>query len=131
MAWMLAMPSRATILRKTEARRSTSKSAPRRGWHSLPTHKWWVGNIGRGRAMSKSYGIIVSMGALMLAALFVVESAVAGVTPVEAPTTRVQFHDLNLGDAKAVATLYNRIRNAAAEVCKSAEGPQLVNRMFW
>ena len=81
--------------------------------------------------MSKSHGIIVRLGALVLTALFVVESAVAGATPVEAPTTRVQFHDLNLGDAKAVATLYSRIRNAAAEVCKSAEGPQLVNRMFW
>ena len=79
--------------------------------------------------MSKSHEIIVRIGALL--ALFVVESVVAGVPPVEAPTMRVQYRDLNLNAPEGVASLYHRIRNAASEVCKPVEGPQLVNRLFW
>ena len=84
--------------------------------------------------MSEFHRIIVRMVALLvLPALFIAESAVAGVpTPtVEAPSVRVQYHDLNLNDPKAIASLYQRIRNAAEEVCKPVEGPQLVNRVFW
>jgi UrcA family protein len=83
--------------------------------------------------MCGSYGIIVRrMGALLvLAALFVTESAVAGVSAEEVPSVRVQYGDLMLSDPKGIASLYQRIRNAAAEVCKPVEGPQLVNRVFW
>ena len=82
--------------------------------------------------MSKSHEIIVRMGALLtLLTLFVVDSAVASVPPVEAPTVTVQYRDLNLSAPEGVASLYQRIRNAAAEVCKPVEGPQLVNRLFW
>jgi UrcA family protein len=68
---------------------------------------------------------------LVLPTLFIAESAVAAVSPVEAPSVRVQYHDLNLNDPKGIASLYQRIRNAADEVCKPVEGPQLVNRVFW
>lgn len=82
--------------------------------------------------MFKSHGIIVRMAALLvLPALFGVEPALAGVPTLEAPSVRVQYDDLNLNNPKGVASLYHRIRDAAAEVCKSAEGPQLVNRLFW
>jgi len=82
--------------------------------------------------MSESHKIIVRMVALLvLPALFIAESAVAGVPVVEAPSVKVQYQDLNLNDQKAIATLYQRIRNAADEACKPAEGPQLVNRVFW
>lgn len=80
--------------------------------------------------MSRSDGIIVRMVALVLPALFV-ESAVAGIPPAEAPSVRVHYDDLNLNAPQGVAGLYHRIRNAAEEVCKPAEGPQLVNRLFW
>jgi UrcA family protein len=82
--------------------------------------------------MSESHKIIVRMVALLaLPALFIAESAVAGVPSVEAPSVKVQYHDLNLNDPKAIASLYQRISNAADEACKPAEGPQLVNRVFW
>jgi UrcA family protein len=82
--------------------------------------------------MSESHKIIVRMVALLvLPALFIAESAVAGIPAVEAPSVRVQYQDLNLNDQKAIASLYQRIRNAADEACKPAEGPQLVNRLFW
>jgi UrcA family protein len=47
------------------------------------------------------------------------------------PSTKVQYGDLNLQTAQGVATLYQRIRVGADRVCKSTEGPQLVNRAFW
>ena len=82
--------------------------------------------------MSESHKIIVRMLALLvLPALFIAESALARVPAVEAPSVRVQYHDLNLNDQKGVASLYQRISNAAVEACKPAEGPQLVNRLFW
>ena len=82
--------------------------------------------------MSESHKIIVRMVALLvLPALFIAESAVAGIPAVEAPSVRVQYQDLNLNDQKAIASLYQRISNAADEACKPAEGPQLVNRVFW
>jgi UrcA family protein len=82
--------------------------------------------------MAKSHGISVRWGALfVLASLFIVESAVADVPPIGVPSVRVQYQDLDLNDSKNVAVLYQRIRHAAVEVCKPAEGPQLVNHVFW
>jgi UrcA family protein len=49
----------------------------------------------------------------------------------EAPSVTVRYHDLNLDSQEGIANLYERIHAAAVVVCKSAEGPQLVNRVFW
>jgi UrcA family protein len=82
--------------------------------------------------MSESHRINVRLAALLvMPALFIAESAAAGAPTVEAPSVRVQYSDLNLNDAQGVASLYQRIRNAAVEVCKPVEGPQVVNRVFW
>ncbi len=81
--------------------------------------------------MSKSHRVIVRMTALLgLPALFSMQPAFAAA--VEAPpSVTVRYHDLNLSSSEGVATLYKRIHNAAVEVCKPEEGPQVVNRIFW
>jgi UrcA family protein len=68
---------------------------------------------------------------LVISGLLFTESGMA-VTPVdEAPSVTVRYHDLNLNSPEGVAALYRRIHTAAVDVCKEAEGPQLVNRIFW
>jgi UrcA family protein len=68
---------------------------------------------------------------LVISGLLFAESGMA-VTPVdEAPSITVRYHDLNLSSPEGVAALYRRIHTAAVDVCKQAEGPQLVNRIFW
>jgi UrcA family protein len=49
----------------------------------------------------------------------------------EAPSVTVRYYDLNLNSPEGVASLYGRIHAAALDVCKQAEGAQLVNRVFW
>ena len=69
---------------------------------------------------------------LVMPALLFAESGMAA-TPVDEapPSVTVRYHDLNLNSPEGVASLYRRIHAAAVNVCESAEGPQLVNRMFW
>jgi UrcA family protein len=78
--------------------------------------------------MSKSRLIIRMAALLALPALFIAESAVAVEAP---PSVTVRYYDLNLDNAEGVASLYRRIHQAAIEVCKPTEGPQVVNRIFW
>ena len=68
---------------------------------------------------------------LVIPTLLVAESAMAVARVDDAPSVTVRYHDLNLDSREGVANLYERIRAAAVVVCKSAEGPQLVNRVFW
>jgi UrcA family protein len=49
----------------------------------------------------------------------------------EAPSVTVRYHDLNLNNPEGIVNLYERIHAAAVVVCRSVEGPQLVNRVFW
>jgi UrcA family protein len=69
---------------------------------------------------------------LVMPALLFAGSGMAA-TPVDEapPSVTVRYHDLNLTSPEGVAGLYRRIHAAAVDVCESAEGPQLVNRMFW
>jgi UrcA family protein len=68
---------------------------------------------------------------LMIPALLFAESGMA-VTPVdEARSVTVRYYDLNLNNQEGVASLYGRIHAAALDVCKQAEGAQLVNHVFW
>ena len=79
--------------------------------------------------MSKSHRTIVTIAALLLfPGLFIAERATAVEVP---PSVTVRYQDLNLNTAEGVATLYKRIHNAAIQVCKPVEGPQLVNHVFW
>ena len=68
---------------------------------------------------------------LVMPTLLIAESGMAVARGDEAPSVTVRYHDLNLDSQKGVADLYERIHAAAVVVCKSAEGPQLVNRVFW
>jgi UrcA family protein len=69
---------------------------------------------------------------LVIPALLFAESGMAATHVDEAPpSVTVRYHDLNLNSAEGVASLYRRIHAAAVNVCESAEGPQLVNKMFW
>jgi len=80
--------------------------------------------------MSKIHRVIVRMAALLVfPALFTMEPALAATEAV--PSVTVRYHDLNLNNPEGVATLYERIHNAATVVCRPEEGPQVVNRIFW
>jgi UrcA family protein len=68
---------------------------------------------------------------LVVPTLLIAESDMAVARVDEASSVTVRYHDLNLDGRDGVAKLYERIHAAAVDVCKSAEGPQLVNRVFW
>jgi len=68
---------------------------------------------------------------LVIPTLFISESGVADARVGEAPSVTVRYQDLNLNNLEGVANLYERIHAAADVVCRSTEGPQLVNRVFW
>ena len=81
--------------------------------------------------MYRSNPLIVRMVALLvLPALFMTESAFAAAEEAP-PSVTVRYDDLNLNSTEGVASLYQRVENAATEVCRSAEGPQSVSRIFW
>jgi UrcA family protein len=71
------------------------------------------------------------MALLVIPTLLVAASALAVARVDEAPSVTVGYHDLNLNSPEGIANLYQRIHAAAVVVCKSAEGPQLVNQVFW
>ena len=68
---------------------------------------------------------------LAIPALLFADSGMAATRTDEAPSVTVRYHDLNLNSPEGIANLYERIHAAAVVVCKSVEGPQLVNRVFW
>ena len=76
----------------------------------------------------------INLRVLALLVIPTLSSAGAGVAVArgdEAPSVTVRYHDLNLNSPQGVADLYERIHAAALIVCKSAEGSQFVNRVFW
>jgi UrcA family protein len=78
--------------------------------------------------MFKSHPVIVRMAALVaLPALLMVECAFAAATVEVPPSMTLRYGDLNLNSPEGVASLYKRIEHAATEVCKLAEGPQVVS----
>jgi UrcA family protein len=68
---------------------------------------------------------------LVIPALLFAESGTAVTRVDEAPSETVRHHDLNLNSTEGVAGLCRRTHAAALDVCEQAEGPQVVNRMFW
>jgi len=68
---------------------------------------------------------------LVIPALLFAESGMAVTRVDEAPSVTVRYYDLNLNSPEGVASLYGRIHAAALDVCRQAEGAQLVNRVFW
>ena len=82
--------------------------------------------------MSPFHKIILRVLALLvIPTLLSAGSGAAAASGDEAPSVTVRYHDLNLNSAQGVADLYERIHAAALIVCKSAEGSQFVNRVFW
>ena len=63
-------------------------------------------------------------------ALLFADTGVAVTRVDEAPSVTVRYYDLNLNNPEGIASLYGRIHAAAVDVCKSAEGPEVVNRVF-
>jgi UrcA family protein len=68
---------------------------------------------------------------LAMPALLFAESGMAVTRVDDAPSKTVRYYDLNLNNPEGVASLYRRIHTAAVDVCESAEGPQVVSRVFW
>jgi UrcA family protein len=68
---------------------------------------------------------------LALPALLFAQSGIAVTRVDEAPSVTVRYYDLNLNSPEGIASLYGRIHAGAVNVCESAEGPQVVNRIFW
>jgi len=68
---------------------------------------------------------------LVMPALLIAQSSLAVARVDEARSVTVRYHDLNLNSLEGVTNLYERIYAAAVVVCKSTEGPRLVNRVFW
>ncbi len=68
---------------------------------------------------------------LVIPALLIAQSSVAAARVDDTRSVTVRYHDLNLNSPEGVANLYERIYAAAVVVCKSTEGPQFVNRVFW
>jgi UrcA family protein len=68
---------------------------------------------------------------LVIPALLFADSGMAVTRVEDAPSVTVRYHDLNLNSPEGVASLYGRIHAAALDVCKQAEGSQLVSRVFW
>ena len=54
--------------------------------------------------------------------------AAAAVSAQDQPSVTVRYHDLNLNSSQGVAGLYQRIRGAASEVCRSFEGREPLER---
>jgi UrcA family protein len=68
---------------------------------------------------------------LVIPALLIAQSSLAVARVDEARSVTVRYHDLNLNSLEGVTNLYERIYAAAVVVCRSTEGPRLVNRVFW
>jgi UrcA family protein len=47
------------------------------------------------------------------------------------PSKVVSYRDLNLDSKEGVAVLFSRIRDAALDVCRSAQEPQTLSRTRW
>ena len=72
------------------------------------------------------------LGAVFLISMLSIAASASAETRMnEPPSVTVRYQDLNLNSAEGVAALYSRIHAAAVVVCRPAEGPQLVNRLFW
>ncbi len=74
---------------------------------------------------------LLVLALVVISTLSNTESAVAAARVDEAPSVTVRYHDLNLNSSDGVAELYERIHAAAVVVCKSTEGSQFVNRVYW
>ena len=68
---------------------------------------------------------------LMIPALLFAESGMAVTRVDEAPSVTVRYYDLNLNSPEGISSLYGRIHAAALDVCKQAEGAQLLNQVLW
>ena len=76
--------------------------------------------------------IVRSLALLVLPVVLLAGAAAANSRPDDPPpSVKVPYGDLNLQAHEGIVTLYARIHAAAKIVCRSAEGSQFVNRIFW
>jgi UrcA family protein len=74
----------------------------------------------------------VAVAALtVLPSLVAIGSASAGASAGDAPSVTVRYGDLNLTSQEGIASLYGRIRNAAAVVCSALDGRDRMREMLW
>jgi UrcA family protein len=83
--------------------------------------------------MFKSHRFVVrTLAMLVLPVVLLTEPAAANSSLDDSPlSVKVPYRDLNLATSQGVVSLYARIQAAAEIVCRSTEGPQLVNSIFW
>jgi UrcA family protein len=80
------------------------------------------------RRLARTLAVIALAGT---PSLLLADLAAAAVVDEPAPSVTVRYHDLNLNSPAGVASLYGRIRGAAAEVCRTLESRDLERKPYW
>jgi UrcA family protein len=73
---------------------------------------------------------VLGLAVLALPSALWAAAAAAAVSAQEPPSVTVRYYDLNLSSSQGVTGLYQRIRGAASEVCRSFEGREPLERQM-
>src|SRR5271169_3963388 len=71
---------------------------------------------------------VLGLAVLALSPALRVADAAAAVSARDPPSVTVRYYDLNLNSSQGINGLYQRIRGAASEVCRSFEGWEPLER---
>ena len=71
---------------------------------------------------------MLGLGVLALPSALWAPDAAAAVSAQNPPSVTVRYYDLKLNSSQGVTDLYQRIRGAASEVCRSFEGREPLER---
>ena len=71
---------------------------------------------------------MLGLAVLALPSALWAADAAAAVSVQDPPSVTVRYYDLNLNSSQGVTGLYQRIRGAASEVCRSFEGREPLER---
>ena len=71
---------------------------------------------------------MLGLAVLTLPSALWAADAAAAVSAKDPPSVTVRYYDLNLNSSQGVTGLYQRIRGAASEVCRSFEGREPLER---
>lgn len=80
--------------------------------------------------MFNSNRFMLGLALLSLPLALWAADAAAAVSAKDQPSVTVRYYDLNLSSSQGVAGLYQRIRGAASEVCRSFEGREPLERQL-
>jgi UrcA family protein len=71
---------------------------------------------------------MLGLAVLALPSALWAADAAAAVSAQDSPSVTVRYYDLNLNSSQGVTGLYQRLRGAASEVCRSFEGREPLER---